>query len=114
MIKIAHTQQQIEDCKEWLKSRGYNTTAKIYIYTEKENVITACCGIVYVGMIEPFESDNKADALQLFNFAQGLISSKVEFIGAMTHKENVKDLLNNKLDFTKWSFNNSEIYIKEI
>jgi len=111
-MRLTTTDIERKKCFEYLTDKGLHPIAPDYVYTEKDGVVTACCGILLVGMLEPFASDNKIDGLLLFGFAQGIVRNFSKFTVAFTDKEEVKSILN-QMDFNKWSKDYSDIYIKE-
>lgn len=108
---ITKTDEQRKKCFEYLTSKGLHPIAPNYVYTERDGQITACCGIIFVGMLEPFASDDKIDGLKVFSYAQGLISARTDKAFAMTDKEDVKRILE-KDDFQMWG--DLTNYIKEL
>lgn len=109
---IARTEKEILLCKEYLQSKGLKPIADTYVYTTRDGKITACSGVIFTGMIEPFADDNTIDGLEVLGFAQGLIASKSNNVIAMTTNDKVKEILT-KRNFHKWSVN-TDVFIKGI
>ncbi|TRZ64088.1 hypothetical protein D4R20_03205 [bacterium] len=108
---IAKTEQEKEECIDYLRSKGQNPIANIYVYKRKDGRICSCAGIIFVGLIEPFASDGLT-GLQTFGEAEGFIESQCMFLGAMTTKDEVKSILE-KQNYQLWS-KETDIYIKGV
>lgn len=113
MIKVAKTEEQIIQCLEYLTNKGLNPLDNaLYLYSEREGRITACIGIVYIAMLEPFACDNAIDGLRVSEQAVGMARKDLHLACAMTVEEKLKPILS-KMDFQEWG-KNINLFIKEL
>lgn len=116
MIKLAKTEEEITRCLEYLTGKGLNPLEHAtYIYSEREGRITACIGIVYIAMLEPFACDNAVDGLRVSEQATGMARKDLHLAGGMLTEESLKEMesVYAKMDFQEWG-KNVNLFIKEL
>lgn len=116
MIKVANNEFDRDKCIEYLVQKGLNPMEKsLYLYCEREGRITACVGIVYIAMLEPFACDNPIDGLRVSEQATGMARKDLNLVGGILTEENLKTMesVYKKMDFVEWG-KNLNLFIKEL
>lgn len=112
---ITKTQEEIKQCKNYLASKGVFPQSNTFFYEKRDGEITACMGILIVGMLEPLAGDNILDAVRVTHQAQGFLLDKVSYVTAMANTQK-EDFEKNESLFKKDGFQlmneNTNLYIK--
>lgn len=114
---IAKTQEEILECREYLKSKGVNPVSNLFFFEKRDGKITACMGVLIVGMLEPLAGENILDAVRVTHQAQGFLIDKTRFVTAMANTKK-EDFEKNESLFKKDGFElmneNTNLFIKEL
>lgn len=112
---IAKTEQEILECRAYLTSKGVNPIGNLFFYEKRDDKITACMGVLIVGMLEPLAGDNILDAVRVTHQAQGFLTDKVRYVTAMSNTKK-EDYKKKESLFKKDGFElmneNTNLYIK--
>ena len=113
MIKIAETEREILDCKQWLRNKGEEPLTELFFYNEERGKINAVCGVEIIPQLEPLHSESIVYTKPLYDYVCGWLKAKnFHIIKAATLSEKVENGLK-KLGFILSAKNINE-YIKEL